>query len=262
MKTQRNRTGAARWRGFSLLEMMAAVAIIMIVIGVAVQSMIMMQTRSFAETSKVDTMQETRDFVDQMVRDIHDVGYPPPNITGATSCVNNANAACGVILFSPTQIKYEGDLDGSGTVYQVWLQLLVPASGHCPCILQRGAITKAQALANQSPTYFTEVNGVLNSGDGTNNNGSGASTYGVSLPGSGDYSSYTTSDVFDAYDTNGNVWTSSSSTYNCNTVTTCATIRSLQITVNVAPSFMDQTTQMFQVLSITSKARITNPQTS
>lgn len=264
MKTTSMHSSHARSRGFSLLEMMASVGIMMIVIGVAVKSMLMMQTRSFAETSKVDTVQETRDFIDQMVRDIHDVGYPPPRITGSSTCVNNANASCGLILFSPTQMRYEGDLDGSGTVYQVWMQLSVPASGHCPCTLQRGVVKKSDIIANPAtvPAYFTEVNGVLNSGDGTNNNGSGAATYTVSLPGSGSYSTYSTADVFDAYDTNGNLWTSPTSTYSCSTVTDCATIRSLQITVNVAPSFMDQTTQMFQVFSITSKARLTNPQTS
>ena len=129
----------SRARGFSLIEMLIAVAIVTAVIAVVVQGITKMQRRSFVESSKVDTVQETRDFIDQMVRDIHNVGYPPPKVNPfpGANCnpTDNANVACGLIYFSPTQIKYEADLDGSGTVYQVWVQLAVGASGGCPCIL-------------------------------------------------------------------------------------------------------------------------------
>jgi type II secretory pathway pseudopilin PulG len=254
---KRTKIGAtgARSRGFSLLEMLVAFGILMIVIAVAVKGMIMMQTRSFAETSKVDAIQQTRDFVDQMVRDVHDVGYPPGRVKNLNpTCVNNAAVSCGLIMFSPTAIQYEGDLDGSGTVYQVWMQLEIPPSGKCPCTLQRGVVTKTQALAGISPTYFTEVNGVLNSGDGL-----GAPTYPVALPGNGTYDAYATADVFDAYDVNGDRYANPvSGTYSCNSVTDCSSIRSLQISANVAPNFMDQTTKVFAVYSITSKARLNN----
>lgn len=253
--------GCTRSMGFTLLEMMVAFGILMIVIGVAVRGMIMMQTRSFAETSKVDAVQETRDFIDQMVHDIHDVGYPPGRvINNNPTCVNNENVSCGIIFFTPTAIKYEGDLDSTGTVYQVWMQLLVPASGKCPCILQRGVITKHDALSNKQPDYFTEVNGVLNSGDGSNHP-NGAATYPVSLPGSGSYTAYTTADVFDAYFTDGTFFQDGGANYSCdNSVTpnSCAQIRSLQITANVVPNYMDQTTKMFPVYTITSKARVSN----
>jgi hypothetical protein len=39
---------------------------------------IKMQQRSKTESTTVDVSQQTRDFIDQMVRDIHNVGYPPP----------------------------------------------------------------------------------------------------------------------------------------------------------------------------------------
>lgn len=246
-------------RGFSLLEMVVAFAILTVVIAVAVRGMIMMQTRSFGETSKVDTVQQTRDFIDQMVRDIHDIGYPSVRVVYHNpphACDNDPSLACGLIFFSPTAIKYEGDLDGTGTVYQVWLQLLVPASGTCPCILQRGIIDKTSALAGNQPPYFTEVNGVLNSGDGT-----GAATYLVSLTGNGtgSYTAYTTADVFDAYFNDGSRYTNpTTGTYSCNTVSDCSPIWSLQITANVIPSYMDQTTKTFPVYSITSKARLNN----
>jgi prepilin-type N-terminal cleavage/methylation domain-containing protein len=68
----------SRVEGFSLLEMAISLALLGIIIGVVLQSVIQLQQRNFVESGKVDTVQETRDFVDQMVRDIHDIGYPPP----------------------------------------------------------------------------------------------------------------------------------------------------------------------------------------
>lgn len=240
--------GAHGTPGFSLLEMMITLALLIIVFGVVVEGVVKMQQRNFAESSKVDTVQETRDFVDQMVRDIHMVGYPPARVeVGSPSCIGNANVSCGLIFFNSTQVKYEGDLDGTGTVYQVWLQLLAPPSGNCPCLLQRGAITKAAALGGAVPTYFTEVNGVLNSG-----NGVGAATYPVSLPGPVSYSSYSTADVFDAYDIN------TTPVLSCTDPVSCSSVRSLQITANVAPNFMDLSAKSYPVLSITSKARLNN----
>jgi prepilin-type N-terminal cleavage/methylation domain-containing protein len=236
--------------GFSLLEMMIALAILTVVIGVAVDGLTQMQHRDLAEQSKTDTVQETRDFVDQMVRDLHDVGYPPRVVfVNKPLCTGASNISCSLISFNSTQIQYEGDLDGTGTVYRVFMQLVAPASGKCPCILQRGVISKALALAGNVPTYYTEVNGVLNSGDGA-----GGSIYGTDLPGPGSYSTYTTSNVFDAYDVNA------TPVGTCADATTCASIDSLQITVNVAPKSPDPRTGVFSVYSMTSKARVNNAQ--
>jgi prepilin-type N-terminal cleavage/methylation domain-containing protein len=242
---QRNNGGRL---GFSLIEMIIALTILTVVLAVVVAGISQTVHRNTAESEKVDTVQETRDFVDQMVRDIHGVGYPPGRVVNANpTCVNNANISCGLIYFSSTQIRYEGDLDGTGTVYQVWMQLAPPVSQVCPCILQRGVVTKASALAGQVPTYFTEVNGVLNSG-----NGAGAATYPVTLPGGASYSTYGTADVFTAYDVNaGLVGT-------CADPVSCSSIRSLQITANVVPNFMDPKTNTYPVYSITSKARLNN----
>jgi type II secretory pathway pseudopilin PulG len=236
--------------GFSLLETVLALGILGLVLGVAVAALVQMQQRQAAESAKVDVTQESRDFIDQMVRDIHTVGYPPGRVENNNpSCAGNANVSCGVILFSSTQIQYEGDLDGTGTVYQVWLQLIPGPSGNCPCVLQRGVLTKQAVLGGQQPTYFTELNGVLNSG-----NGAGAATYLLNLPNAASYASYTTTDVFRAWDVNTNQVTSCADLPSC----TAAAIRSLEITVNVAPRFADIETKVLPVLSITSKARLNN----
>ena len=246
--------------GFSAIEMLISVLLIMFVLGIAVQGMRDMQRRNFSESSKVDTVQQTRDFIDQMVRDVHQVGYPPGRVTvnvnplctngfGVLNApANNPAIACGVVSFSTTQIVYEGDLDGTGTVSRIYVQLAPGPGNRCPCILQRGVITKAAALAGAVPQYFTEVNGVLNSG-----NGAGAATYPINLGGPGNYVAYGPADVFDAYDVNG-----AQIGVACTLITNpdCTQIRSLQITANVAPAYMDQTTKMFPVFSITSKSRL------
>ncbi len=239
-------------RGFSLLEMMVALAILTVVIGVAVDGLTQMQRRDFAEHSKTDTVQEARDFVDQMVRDLHDVGYPPRVVfKGNPPCAGNSNISCSLISFSPTLIQYEGDLDGTGLVYEVFMQLQVPASGKCPCILQRGVISKALWLpAHTPPTYYTELNGVLNSG-----NGAGGFTYEIGLPGPGSYSTYATADIFKAWDVNANPVPPP-----CVDATSCSSIDSVQIQVNVASAFADPQTKTYPVYSITSKARVNNAQ--
>jgi type II secretory pathway pseudopilin PulG len=228
--------------------MVVATAIVTSVLAVVMGSIMQIQQRSKSESTAVDVSQQTRDFIDQMVRDIHNVGYPPPQVVnGAPVCTGNAAIACGVISYSPTQIIYEGDLDGSGTIYRVYVQLQVGAGGTCPCTLQRGAIRKADALGGTAPTYFTEVKGVLNSG-----NGFGGATYTISLPGPGSYTSYGTADVFDAYDVGGGA------VGTCTTISTCSSIHSVQITANIAPAYGDPTTKTYRVFSITSKARMNN----
>jgi prepilin-type N-terminal cleavage/methylation domain-containing protein len=236
-------------RGFSLIEMLIATAIVTAVLAVVMSAIIQMQQRSKTESTNVDVSQQTRDFIDQMVRDIHNVGYPPPQVVnGAPVCTGNAAIACGVISYTPTQIIYEGDLDGSGTVYRVFVQLQVGAGGKCPCILQRGVLRKVDALvAGTQPTYFTEVNGVLNSG-----NGVGGATYPIGLPGPGSYTSYGTADVFDAYDVGGGA------VGTCATISACSSIHSVQITANIAPGYADPTMKTYRVFSITSKARMNN----
>jgi len=222
------------------------VAIVSAVLGIVMNGILRMQQRSKTESTKVDQSQQTRDFIDQMVRDIHNVGYPPPQvINGAPACAGSASIACGVVSYTPTRIIYEGDLDGSGIVYQVTVQLQAGTGGVCPCILQRGVVRKSDLPS--TPTYFAEVNGVLNSG-----NGLGGATYPISLPGPGSYSSYGTADIFGAYDVSGGA------VGTCTTIAACSSIHSVQITANIAPAYGDPTTKTYQVFSITSKARMNN----
>ena len=259
-----------REAGFSAIELLLATFLLMAILGVVVKGMGDMQRRNFSETAKMDTAQETRDFIDQMVRDIHTVGYPPARAIGvlqggavnntpyctdalANGVVNpvvrpNVGVACGIVSFTPLSVIYEADLDGTGTVSAIFLNLVAGAGNTCPCTLQRGVTTKQAELAGIPPQYFTTVNGVLNSG-----NGAGAATFPIVLGGPGNYAAYGTTDVFAAFDANANPILAP-----CTLATNpdCTQIRSLRITANVAPTYADPTSRQFPVFSITSRARI------
>ena len=230
-------------------------AILMVVIGVAVRGLTQMQQIDFTQHEQTDAVQGTRDFIDQMVRDLHDVGYPPRSVfLGNPGCNTSSNIACTVIHFDSKQLIYEGDLDGSGVVYRVWVQLQPGPNNQCPCILQRGFLQKSLAMPpnNQTPLYFTEVNGVLNSGDGTGN-----ATYTINLPGSGNYATYGATDVFQGFHTDASQFTTSC---DIGGTPTCSDLASIRITTNTVSRYADQKTKMFKVYSITSRARINNAQ--
>jgi prepilin-type N-terminal cleavage/methylation domain-containing protein len=69
----------ARARGFSLIELMVTLAILMIVCGVAFEMLTLAMKRYQADSQLLNTFQEARFGLDQMVRDINDAGYPPRN---------------------------------------------------------------------------------------------------------------------------------------------------------------------------------------
>lgn len=279
---KRNSTQIRRQRGFSLIEMLVALFILSIVLAVVTQGIVDMQNRNNAVTERVDAMQQTRDYVDQMVRDIHNAGFPPPAIfynaaSPATpvDCLTSvnppaANIACGVLSFSSTQVIYEADLDGTGTIYRIFLNLVPGPTGGCPCTLQRGVLQKTVALANPValPTFYTEVNNVLNSGDGSWNDNCGinpasnsVALYAINLGGPGNYAPYATADAFEGFQVNGCKFFDNAGAPTCNTVAPynnpgdCDNLRSIRITANVATAVPDPQSRIFGVTTIISRAR-------
>jgi prepilin-type N-terminal cleavage/methylation domain-containing protein len=149
--------------GFTLLELMLSVAILTVIVGIAVEGLTNLQRRDNIETAKVDLTQEARQFEDQIVSDIHSAGYPSLKMfdpaSGAT--LNSVNVSQGLVNVTPSSLQFEADVDGSGTVSEVFIQLN-PLNGPCPCVIQRGTVTKQQWQAGNVPVYYTEVNNVVN----------------------------------------------------------------------------------------------------
>ena len=147
-------------RGFTLLELMVTIAILSIVFGVVANGIVQMQQRNTVEINKVDLTQETRQFMDQITNDIHQAGFPTirmfdPSL-GYTTTSNQV--AAGLTFVSGNEVDFQGDVDGTGTVSDVFIQV-VPAGGPCPCTIRRGTIAKPGA----APVFYTELDNLRNS---------------------------------------------------------------------------------------------------
>jgi prepilin-type N-terminal cleavage/methylation domain-containing protein len=162
--TDKKRISTKSQRGFSLVELMAATAILTIVIGVLTDGMMQVQQKSASDVNKVGMAQEARQFMDQILRDLRQCGFPSlamfDSSISPTPTVNSSYVAGGLISFSSSAIQFEGDIDGSG-VSEVYLQVVVPAGGSCPCTLQRGTVTKASYLLGGTPAYYTELDNLM-----------------------------------------------------------------------------------------------------
>lgn len=175
MKTRAREMKTGQQRGFTMLELLISVAILSIVMGVVVEGITTMQARNSVEANKLDLTQETREFMDQIVNDLHQAGYPglnmfePASLASATDCTVDNSLACGFISVTNNAIQFEGDVDGSG-VSEEWIQLVqtnganAPACTTPPCVIQRGTISKATWAKGLGtpPEYYTEVVGVMN----------------------------------------------------------------------------------------------------
>jgi prepilin-type N-terminal cleavage/methylation domain-containing protein len=80
----------ARERGFSLIELVMALAIFLIVCGVAFEMLLGAMKRYHDDSQLLNSFQEARFGLDQMVRDVNDAGFPPRNQfeAGVTPAVN------------------------------------------------------------------------------------------------------------------------------------------------------------------------------
>ncbi len=156
---------ARKQRGFSLIELMVVLLILSVIMAAVMQQIANVQQRSSAEQTKMDMFQESREFIDQLTRDLHQAGYPNPRNfeSGFITGPGDARAAVGLVKVDNGELIFEGDVDGTGVVSSV--QYHLDASGNnCPC-LKRSQIQK-QAGPPYPPqgtaVFQTEVQNVLN----------------------------------------------------------------------------------------------------
>jgi prepilin-type N-terminal cleavage/methylation domain-containing protein len=153
-------------QGFSLVELLAVVILLSITVGGLLSQISLVQQRSRGEQAKLDIFQESRDFVDQFVRDAHQAGYPSAHmfdtsswtVAPASPIYTDTRLAAGITLISPSEIKFEGDVDGGGLVDVVDYKL-VATGNNCPC-LQRSSVGKTSGTA----LFSNEVQNVQNAG--------------------------------------------------------------------------------------------------
>jgi prepilin-type N-terminal cleavage/methylation domain-containing protein len=81
-------------RGFSLIELIVAIAILLVITAVAFEALNQSQQRFKMESEFMATFQDARQAVDLMTRDIHSAGFPPANqFSAAVLAVNPASPA-------------------------------------------------------------------------------------------------------------------------------------------------------------------------
>ena len=160
-------------RGYTLLELLMVLVILATVTGAVFEQINRMQKSSAAEAMKLDLNQQAREFVNQMVRDLHKAGYPSASMYSNPQG-DNTKVAAGLVSVSPTQVLLEGDVNNDGNVYSVNIVYVAsdPADSNCPCIRRSAMIKGPQDSLHQpsSPTY-AETTNVMPPGPGPGQSG-------------------------------------------------------------------------------------------
>lgn len=164
-------------RGFSIVELLVAVAIFSIIMGVMFKEVDQVQKSSVSERAKLDVFQEARSFMDLMSRDLHEAGYPSPrNFAPGFLTLNPAlprspyaadsRVAVGLTKVGSGDLWFEGDVEGTGTVSVVQYRLETNGDG-CPCLRRsQQPKTNADPLA-QVHVDQVEVQNVKNGTTGS-----------------------------------------------------------------------------------------------
>jgi prepilin-type N-terminal cleavage/methylation domain-containing protein len=143
-------------KGFSLIELLVATAVLLLMMAGVFSQIGKLQKASQAEEVKRDMFQNGREVMDQLNRDLHSAGFPNRNMYNR-SAVNGAfianpdstaGSSVGLVMASPTQIMFEGDVDNDGVVdsvayaYQTAAPAGTPAGITCTAAL--GCFSRAQ----------------------------------------------------------------------------------------------------------------------
>jgi prepilin-type N-terminal cleavage/methylation domain-containing protein len=271
-----------RERGSTLLEMMMAVAILSVVAGVVFSQITDLFKKNSGEQGKVDITQQTREFMDEIIRDMHQCGYPsvsmydpPPSGPALNNCTpgsycQDVRVAAGVTSFSPTDLVMEGDFDGDGTINIVEYALydasgnkITSGSATCPCSIRRTEYQKPAIPGSVTPTYYMEVQNVINADAAGTVTVSGTTAQGVSNTTA--YSAYTASSIFQAFDPNGcpvpgdaDTCTPTTPTWPITDTLTLSTIHTVKVTMNILSQYKDLNSGTNSVISMSAAARVHN----
>jgi hypothetical protein len=193
------------------------------------------QLSSNSEAARLDSTQEAREFVDQMVRDIHMAGYPKAAMYAPGLNNSSPLVAAGLARVSPTEILLEGDVETSGTVYSVDTVYVPqdPSNPNCPCIRRSEAPKMAADPLSQTPAaQYTQVEQLIPPGIGPGQAGE---------------------DLFTFFDGNGNqvnvgTGVDISSAAGQGTI---STIRTVKINLSLLPPTVNPATRQRVSLSVT-----------
>lgn len=251
---------------------MVVIGILSIVMAVVFTQINLVQKRYRTEEMKLDLTQESREFMDQIVRDLHSVGYPTQKMYSTavlnSTPSNDYKVAVGLVKASYDELWFEGDVDGDGQVDVIDYKLQADSSsGNCPCRVSRSQTVKVTGTPmSQTISYNMELTDVINSGGAGGNatdtakytiTGSASVVGGTTQTNDSLFSSYKTANLFTYYDADGNpVPTGDLST--SAGVTNLAKIKVIRINLNVLGRQGDMQTGVRPVMSYTAAVRMPN----
>ncbi len=148
------RTNAKRkaTTGFTLIEVLVSLAILVTVTGAVLEQINSMQKKSASEAVNLDLNQQARDFMSQTVRDLHMAGYPTASMYSVDPLARPSMVANRLVRVSSTEILLEGDVNNDGAVESVDIAYVAndPNDPNCPCI-RRSAQPKIDADSFNQP---------------------------------------------------------------------------------------------------------------
>lgn len=151
-------------KGFSLLEFTVVMLILVIVMGGVFSMIDQVEQRFVTEAARINGVQTTRGFVDRLVLDLNQAGYPNLTMVDNTSAwltvplINNSHMAVGLVSAGATSITFEGSVNGDGTVQSITYSL----NG---TVLRRSQVNKVQGTAplSQGFNWGAQISNVTNS---------------------------------------------------------------------------------------------------
>lgn len=260
---------AVKTKGFTLLELMASLAILLIMMAGVFSQLSKLQQTYRTEENKVDTTQEGRNVLDNISREVHQAGYPGDNLFNpnilANPVMNDSRVAAGLVRVTPQELWFEGDIDSDGAVDVVDYMLydsagnVATAASTCPCTLRRSQTVKVNntaPLAQVLPGYNVVLSNVLNSG------GVPAANTGLALTGSTNgtsnnvlYAAYKNANLFTALDRTG---TPVPLPVDLNNAVLLSTVKSIIVNVNTLSINFDAQTRAQLPASLSTTAKLNN----
>jgi len=226
-----------RVKGYTLLELLIVLVILVTVTGAVFEQINAMQKKAGSAAMKLDMNQQAREFLDQTVRDLHMSGYPGPSMY-SNPLLHPSQVAAGLVRVSPTEILLEGDVNNDGNVYSVDIAYVAndPNDPNCPCI-RRSAQAKVDADSFSQPfnPNYTETQRVFPPGAGAGQSGE---------------------DLFAYYDQNGNVVPVGSGIDLHTAPDTIASIKTVKINLSLLTNQRDPASGGFISTSMSATSRL------